>query len=485
MRHIACVPGCFCDCQAFSFVAIFRLDQPIIPRLLYLSRFGQDLCTALQTSLSSLLPRLPSLVRTRYHLPIYYRELQNQLARMVSVATTASMDLTAVVPTLMQGIAQKVERLVSWRSFSLEMNSGQFDLKLFQTLQAQYDKVEWDYAPFDQHHNPEPYLEIRLIQWSRMCLCLQAHSASQQAIARNREIHPGRASSWPLPSGELRLLLERTPIQTLFAQWKAKSPAREQSRWAQSNHSRLVATSPLPSLRCRLNHSCMSRLGTPSNPTSGQNYALEFNFSYAGVTGIAFSLSTLYQHRWNASIDWSNAVAQTDLLTMYDLRYALKSILWAMGRDWTKLPEKRDPSYRHPANPSIDQGMERSSQPMTKSRRMSQTNAKQANSDDLVGRLGPRRFGRRWPCWVAAYPRRGSLLRAASTRELASSSMNISAQIAEAARFLGELVCQYVASLPSLSCLQSVPPRLWDSLRFRRRVRRCNEEECYMLITYS
>ena len=59
-------------------------------------------------------------------------------------------------------------------------DEGQFDLKPFQTLQAQYDKVEWDYAPFDQHHNPEPYLEIRLKQDVPL---LQPHSTSQQAIA--------------------------------------------------------------------------------------------------------------------------------------------------------------------------------------------------------------------------------------------------------------------------------------------------------------
>ena len=37
----------------------------------------------------------------------------------------------------------------------------QFDLKPFQTLQAQCDKVEWDSVPFDMHHNPEPYIETR------------------------------------------------------------------------------------------------------------------------------------------------------------------------------------------------------------------------------------------------------------------------------------------------------------------------------------
>ena len=99
---------------------------------------------------------------------------------MVSVATTASMDLTAVVPVLMHGIAQEVTVDVSELKVILVGDEGQFDLKPFQTLQAQYDKVEWDYAPFDQHHSSEPYIETRLKQDVPL---LQPHSTSQQAIA--------------------------------------------------------------------------------------------------------------------------------------------------------------------------------------------------------------------------------------------------------------------------------------------------------------
>ena len=40
----------------------------------------------------------------------------------------------------------------------------QVDLKPFQTFQTQYDQVEWGYKKLDQHHNPEPYIEIRLKQ---------------------------------------------------------------------------------------------------------------------------------------------------------------------------------------------------------------------------------------------------------------------------------------------------------------------------------
>ena len=85
-----------------------------------------------------------------------------------------------MVPALMRGTAQEVGVDISELKVILVGDEGQFDLRPFLTLQAQYDNVEWDYAPFDQHHNPEPYIEIRLKQdvpW------LPAYSTSQQPIA--------------------------------------------------------------------------------------------------------------------------------------------------------------------------------------------------------------------------------------------------------------------------------------------------------------
>ena len=83
--------------------------------------------------------------------------------------------------------------------------------------------------------------------------------------------------------------------------------------------------------------------GRAKYPRTDQIYALHFHVSCAGVTGFAFSLSTLHQHCWNTNLGWISDVAQTDL-------HALKrtGTLWAMSLDWTQLPEKRDPSYRHP-----------------------------------------------------------------------------------------------------------------------------------------
>ena len=80
------------------------------------------------------------------------------------------------------------------------------------------------------------------------------------------------------------------------------------------------------------------------HPTSGQAYALEFNVSFAGVSGIAFNVPTLCQHRWNTSVNWSQPTADVDLLGMCGRRQDLEATLQAMGLDHRKLPQKRDRS---------------------------------------------------------------------------------------------------------------------------------------------
>ena len=84
-------------------------------------------------------------------------------------------------------------------------------------------------------------------------------------------------------------------------------------------------------------------------PSSGQHYALEFNISFAGVAGIAFDVSTLSQHRWNANARWSQAIADTDLFQLYDKRTVVESTSRAMGLDHTRLPVRCNPDYRRTA----------------------------------------------------------------------------------------------------------------------------------------
>ena len=100
---------------------------------------------------------------------------------MVSVASTsASMDLTAVVPASMEGIAQEVGVEIGELKVILVGDETQIDVKPFQTLKEQYRQVEWDYKKLDQLHNPEPYIEIRLKQDAPL---LQSYATSQTSLA--------------------------------------------------------------------------------------------------------------------------------------------------------------------------------------------------------------------------------------------------------------------------------------------------------------
>ena len=75
---------------------------------------------------------------------------------MVSDATTAAMDLTTVLPALMQVVAQQASLDMNELKVVLVGDETHFDPKPFQQLYAQYDQVKWDYAQFDPHHNAEP-----------------------------------------------------------------------------------------------------------------------------------------------------------------------------------------------------------------------------------------------------------------------------------------------------------------------------------------
>ena len=60
------------------------------------------------------------------------------------------MDLTAVVPALMHGIAQEAGVGLNELKVILAGDEHQVGLKAFQTLQQQYDQVEWGYKKPDQ-----------------------------------------------------------------------------------------------------------------------------------------------------------------------------------------------------------------------------------------------------------------------------------------------------------------------------------------------
>ena len=100
---------------------------------------------------------------------------------MVSVASTsATMDLTGVLPALMEGIAQEVGVDMNELKVVLVWDETQLDVKPFQILKEQYHQIEWDYKRLDQLHNPEPYVEIGLKQDAPL---FQSYNTSQQQLA--------------------------------------------------------------------------------------------------------------------------------------------------------------------------------------------------------------------------------------------------------------------------------------------------------------
>ena len=90
------------------------------------------------------------------------------------------MDLTAVLPALMEGIAQEVGVDLGELKVILVGDETQLDVKPFQTLREQYHQVEWDYKPLDQLHNPELYVKICLKQDAPL---LQSYNTSQSSLA--------------------------------------------------------------------------------------------------------------------------------------------------------------------------------------------------------------------------------------------------------------------------------------------------------------
>ena len=196
----------------------------------------------------------------------------------------------------------------------------------------------------DHRHNPEPYIEIRLKQDVPL---MAPHNTSQNAIAYNiKESEKFTKGERPVDlyqvgsCGSCLSALRSRLVCAVEGEFSSKGPLEMgvvKSFQTGSHVNQKVpapfAQSPLPIELFLHVHTWHSKY-----PTSGQHYALELNVNYAGVTGIAFKLSTLYQPRWNANIDWSDAIAQTDLLTMYDKRDTLKSTLWAMGLEvWSIL----------------------------------------------------------------------------------------------------------------------------------------------------
>ena len=98
-------------------------------------------------------------------------------------------------------------------------------------------------------------------------------------------------------------------------------------------------------------------------------------WAYASVAGLVFELHTLLQHEWNTGVEWISDIAQTDLIQLCGLKDPLERMIWAMGMEWTQLPQHCDPHYRHCEFPPGQQRIEL----VPKARRLVQTPSQEAS----------------------------------------------------------------------------------------------------------
>ena len=260
-----------------------------------------------------------------------------------------------VVPALMHGVAQQVGVDLNEMMVILVGDEHQVEMSTFQTFQQQYNQVEWDYEKLNQHHNPEPYIEICLKQDVPL---LQPYNTSQNPIAhdvkgsdrytqRDRPVDLYQVGSYASCLSALRSRLVCAMEGEFVSKGAVKMGAVKYFQGGNHINKKVpesFAQFPLPLetfLHIQTWHS--------RDPTSGYHYALESDVSFAGVAGIAFNISTLSQHRWNAMANWSSSIAQTNLLLMYDKKGVVESTLRAMGLDHTRVPTTCDPGYRHTA----------------------------------------------------------------------------------------------------------------------------------------
>ena len=92
---------------------------------------------------------------------------------MASAASSATMDLTQVIPQLLESVFQELG-VASAKDLKLAIvaKEGDLDLKPIQQIQCYYEGMEWEF-------HPEPYVEIQLQADN---LLMYSHTCSQSAI---------------------------------------------------------------------------------------------------------------------------------------------------------------------------------------------------------------------------------------------------------------------------------------------------------------
>ena len=232
-------------------------------------------------------------------------------------------------------------------------DEAQLDLKPFQTLREQYDQVEWDYKQFDQHHNPEPYIEICLKQNAAL---LQSYNTSQTQLACNVK----GAERWT--DGECPVDLYQVgtfgsclsslrsrivwPTQGNFI---AKGAPRYYQARLLNGGTHLTVIYPEEWAQSPLLIETFLHIQTwhTRYPQFHKEYALELNVTYASVVVLVFTIDTLSRHQWSVDVEWATDYAQVDIIRTCGIYDTVVRLIWAMDYAWRRLPQNCDPDYTH------------------------------------------------------------------------------------------------------------------------------------------
>ena len=224
---------------------------------------------------------------------------------MVSVASTSAyMDLTAVVPASMEGIAQEVGVEMGELKVILVGDETQIDVKPFQTLKEQFRQVEWQFQKIIQPLYPvkptmEPHLEIRCKQETQVFQPFQLDYKPRPSDVRLAERWTNGESPVDLYQvGTFGTCLSSLRSRTIWptqGNFIAKGAPRYWQVSLFSGGARLSVTYPEEWAQSPLPIETFLRIQTwhTRYPQFHKDYSLEFNVTYTNVVGLVFEVDTL------------------------------------------------------------------------------------------------------------------------------------------------------------------------------------------------
>ena len=224
------------------------------------------------------------------------------------------MDLTAVLPALMEGIAQEVGVDMGDLKVILVGDETQVDVKPFQTLKEQYHQLQWEYKTILPSCHPvpptmQPHVEIRRKDDTSFFHPIHTNWRSIPS-----DIRPARICT----DGDKPVdLYQRSTFGSCLSSIRARAlwptqgnfiakgaPRYYQSRLCNGGTRQSVdypeqwAQSPLP-IETFL-HICTWHTRYPQ---FHRKYSLDFNVTYAYVKGFLLEVDTLLHHPWSVETE--------------------------------------------------------------------------------------------------------------------------------------------------------------------------------------